>query len=172
MSVEPANRTIFSESYIYVFVSCAILFCPNFIAMTTRGDADISEEEIDEPIDLQRDGMADMMSRILSQKIDGVSEIFLIIYQLILILYVNLLFSEQKVPVLAKRKTAMMKALEEDAEILKNSKKLKASRPALPVNVELQLLDKDTSIDFERQLKKLATKGGQRVAFLLSMDNA
>jgi hypothetical protein len=141
--------------------------------MTTRRDADISEEEIDEPTDLQRDGMADMMSRILSQKIDGVSEIFLNIYQLILILYVNLLFSEQKVPVLAKRKTAMMKALEEDAEILKNSKKLKAtSRPALPVNVELQLLDKDTSIDFERQLKKLATKGGQRVAFLLSMDNA
>jgi hypothetical protein len=53
--------------------------------MTTRRDADISEEEIDEPTDLQRDGMADMMSRILSQKIDGVSEIFLNIYQLILI---------------------------------------------------------------------------------------
>ena len=54
----------------------------------------------------------------------------------------------------------MMKALEEEAENLRNTKKLKASRPTLPANVELQLLDKDSSIDFERQLKKLATRGG------------
>lgn len=38
-----------------------------------EGDAEISEEE-DGSTDQQRDGMADMMSRILSQKIDGVSK--------------------------------------------------------------------------------------------------
>lgn len=39
-----------------------------------EGDAEISEEEVDGATDQQRDGMADMMSRILSQKIDGVSK--------------------------------------------------------------------------------------------------
>ena len=96
-------------------------------------DDEYMEEEEEGGGKVKRDGLADMMSKILNQNIGD------------------------KVPVLAKRKTTMMKEMEGkqgDAE------RLKRQRIEKRAEREKQLVVPDhTSADFERQLRKLATRG-------------
>lgn len=80
------------------------------------------------------DGFADMMSKILNQK------------------------TGDKVPVLAKRKTALMKEMEVAHA---DTDRLKRQRVDKKAEKEKQLVVPDlSSADFERQLRKLATRGG------------
>ena len=59
---------------------------------------------------------------------------------------------------LAKRKTAMLKAIDEERE---ETKRLKLQREERKVQRDHQMVIPDaTSIEFERQLRKLATRGG------------
>lgn len=53
----------------------------------------------------------------------------------------------------------MMKAIEEEVANSRKAKRMKAAKPVLPTNVKLAV-DQDGSIEFERQLRKLATRGG------------
>ena len=96
---------------------------------------DQGEAEDDEIGDVAKgDGFADMMAKILNQK------------------------TGDKIPVLAKRKTALMKEAE-GSHI--DSDRLKRQRAAKKVEKEKQLVVPDlSSADFERQLRKLATRGG------------
>jgi hypothetical protein len=92
------------------------------------------EEEGEEEDSTKRDGLADMMSKILNQKVGD------------------------KIPVLAKRKTAMMKEMEGTHIDADRQKKQRAEKRA---EREKQLVVPDlSSADFERQLRKLATRGG------------
>lgn len=87
------------------------------------------------PSDDKVDGFADMMTKILNQKIPG------------------------KVAVLAKRKTQIMKDIEGDKGDKERLKRLRMERKA---QREKQLVVPDqTSADYERQLRKLATRGGE-----------
>lgn len=97
---------------------------------------DQGEAENDEIGDIGKgDGFADMMSKILNQK------------------------TGDKIPVLAKRKTTLMKEAE-GSHI--DSDRLKRQRAAKKVEKEKQLVVPDlSSADFERQLRKLATRGGR-----------
>lgn len=96
---------------------------------------DVEEEDHDEINDNDKaDGFADMMSKILNQK------------------------TGDKVPVLAKRKTALMKEMEGSH---KDADRLKRQRAEKKSEKEKQLVVPDlSSADFERQLRKLATRGG------------
>lgn len=81
-----------------------------------------------------KDGLADMMSKILNQQVKG------------------------KTPVLAKRKTAAMKEMEAGHD---DSERLKKARLEKKAQREKQLHIPDhNSADYERQLRKLATRGG------------
>ena len=63
-----------------------------------------------------------------------------------------------KVPVLAKRKTALMKDIE---TVHKDNSELKKLRIERKQERTKQMVTPDASTaDFERQLKKLATRGG------------
>jgi hypothetical protein len=94
-----------------------------------EGDDDESNEDVE-----KGDGLADMMSKILNQKVGD------------------------KIPVLAKRKTAMMKEVEGSRL---DSDKSKRQRLEKKAEKEKQLVIPDaSSADFERQLRKLATRGG------------
>lgn len=97
---------------------------------------DQDEAEDDEIGDVAKgDGFADMMAKILNQK------------------------TGDKIPVLAKRKTTLMKEVE-GSHI--DSDRLKRQRAAKKVEKEKQLVVPDlSSADFERQLRKLATRGGE-----------
>lgn len=97
---------------------------------------DQDEAEDDEIGDVAKgDGFADMMAKILNQK------------------------TGDKIPVLAKRKTTLMKEAE-GSHI--DSDRLKRQRAAKKVEKEKQLVVPDlSSADFERQLRKLATRGGK-----------
>jgi hypothetical protein len=91
---------------------------------------DYGDEEEREP---RGDGLADMMSKILNQKVGD------------------------KVPVLAKRKTTEMKELEGRHEDVERIKRQRVEKRA---EREKQLVVPDhTSADFEKQLRKLATRG-------------
>ena len=91
------------------------------------------EEEEESGGKVKADGLADMMSKILNQKVGD------------------------KVPVLAKRKTAMMKEMEGKQG---DTERLKRQRVEKRAEREKQLVVPDhTSADFERQLRKLATRG-------------
>jgi len=93
-----------------------------------EGDDDESNEDVE-----KGDGLADMMSKILNQKVGD------------------------KIPVLAKRKTAMMKEVEGSRV---DSDKSKRQRLEKKAEKEKQLVIPDaSSADFERQLRKLATRG-------------
>lgn len=63
-----------------------------------------------------------------------------------------------KVAVLAKRKTALMKEIETEQRDLKQLKKQRIEKKA-DRSKQMVAADPSTS-DFERQLKKLATRGG------------
>ena len=96
-------------------------------------DDEYDMEEEEESGGVKRDGLADMMSKILNQNIGD------------------------KVPVLAKRKTAMMKEMEGKQG---DTDRLKRQRIEKRAEREKQLVVPDhTSADFERQLRKLATRG-------------
>ena len=98
--------------------------------MDDVGDEDYEDKDAGET---KRDGLADMMSKILNQKIGD------------------------KIPVLAKRKTALMKDADGQHGDAEKMKKLRLERKA---EKEKQLVVPDhTSADFERQLRKLATRG-------------
>jgi hypothetical protein len=87
------------------------------------------------------DGMADMMSKILHQQVHG------------------------KVPVLAKRKTAIMKELESEYADKDRLKKLKLKRQEQ--RVKHMVVPDHTTLDYERQLKKIATRGGATIAYVI-----
>jgi hypothetical protein len=62
------------------------------------------------------------------------------------------------VPVLAKRKTALMKEIETDHKETRDMKRLRLERK---MEKSKQMVAPDASTaDFDRQLKKLATRGG------------
>lgn len=86
------------------------------------------------------DGLADMMAKILNQN------------------------TGNKVPLLAKRKTAQMKEIEEDR---KNVQQMKVARIERLEKQSKQMVVPDIlTADYERQLKKLATRGGNICLFL------
>lgn len=98
-----------------------------------REEASSSDE--DEEEGEGRDGMADMMAKILHQQVDG------------------------KVPVLAKRKTTIMKELEKEKS---NKDRLKLVRKQKKEDKGKFLVVPDhTTTDYERQLRKVATRGGK-----------
>lgn len=112
-----------------------------FINMSDSEERDsVSEggdehDEIDEgETSNKNDGLAEMMSKILNQKVTN------------------------KNPILAKRKTAMMKEVENEhlkrEDVKQNRMERKVKREKF-----LVLPDPLTN-DFERQLRKVATKGG------------
>lgn len=99
---------------------------------------EMGEEEISNS---KNDGLAEMMSKILNQKVPN------------------------KNPILAKRKTAMMKEVEND-----NLKRedVKQNRMDRKVKREKFLsLPDPLNNDFERQLRKVATKGGEFVNIVI-----
>ena len=98
-------------------------------------DEDEDEDEGDDEAGKPRgDGMADMMSKILNQSVTTGSN-----------------------PVLAKRKTTIMKEMEDAKEDRERLKRLRTQRKA---ERERQLEVPDaSSADYERQLRKLATRG-------------
>jgi hypothetical protein len=96
-----------------------------------------SEEEEEEK---ERDGMADMMAKILHQQVEG------------------------KVPVLAKRKTTIMKELEKEKSS-KDRLKLVRRQKREDKGKFLVVPDHSTT-DYERQLRKVATRGGEQCAYL------
>ena len=97
-------------------------------------DDDENEEDEDEEEEGQKkDGMGDMLSKILSQSVTASN------------------------PVLAKRKTAIMKEMEDDK---KDRDRLKRLRTQRKTEREKQMEVPDaSSADYERQLRKLATRG-------------
>ena len=99
-------------------------------------DEDEDENELDEGEGEQaakKDGMAEMMSKILNQSVNSSN------------------------PVLAKRKTAIMKDMEESKEDNERLKRLRAQRK---VDREKQIVIPDAgTADYESQLRKLATRG-------------
>ena len=106
---------------------------------TFEDEFDVEEEDNDGDDDraTKGDGLADMMSKILNQKVGD------------------------KIPVLAKRKTTLMKEME-GSHI--DSDRLKRQRAEKKADREKQLVVPDlTSADFERQLRKLATRGGTKL---------
>ena len=109
------------------------------------GEEDGEREEIsssDEEEGEERDGMADMMAKILHQQVEG------------------------KIPVLAKRKTTIMKELEKE----KSSKdRLKLVRKQKKEDKGKFLVVPDHSTtDYERQLRKVATRGGEDCGYVKS----
>ena len=97
------------------------------------------EENEEHLVSENGDGLADMMSRILNQQVG---------------------LNGSVAPVLAKRKTPMMKDLETKKKEIKLDKK---SLDEKRKDGSKQMVDPSSnpsSIDFERQLKKLATRGG------------
>ena len=100
------------------------------------GSEDEDEDEVDggegEQV-AKKDGMAEMMSKILNQSVNSSN------------------------PVLAKRKTAIMKDMEESKEDHERLKRLRAQRK---VDREKQIVIPDAgTADYESQLRKLATRG-------------
>jgi len=97
-------------------------------------DDDDDEDEDDEEDEGQKkDGMGDMLSKILAQSVTASN------------------------PVLAKRKTAIMKEMEDDK---KDRDRLKRLRTQRKTEREKQMEVPDaSSADYERQLRKLATRG-------------
>ena len=104
---------------------------------TFEDEFDVAEEDNNSGDDAAQkgDGLADMMSKILNQKVG------------------------EKIPILAKRKTALMKEMEGSHV---DSDRIKRQRAEKRAEREKQLVVPDlTSADFERQLRKLATRGGK-----------
>jgi hypothetical protein len=104
-------------------------------------DDEEKEEGLDEGDDNEsneasdnHDGLGDMMQKILNQNIQSAN------------------------PILAKRKTTQMKELEEE-KVLKEENKLKKLERLKKKQRFLVPPDASTA-DFERQLKKVATRGG------------
>ena len=103
--------------------------------VSSEEEEEEEEGEGEEEKEEERDGMADMMAKILHQQVEG------------------------KVPVLAKRKTTIMKELEKE----KSSKdRLKLVRKQKKEDKGKFLVVPDhTTTDYERQLRKVATRGGE-----------
>ena len=87
------------------------------------------------------DGFANVISKILSQNVNG------------------------KIPVLAKRKTSKMKEIEAMKDEKEQQKKLRTERKA--EREKQVVIPTVITLDYERQLKKLATRGG-----LIFMSNS
>eukprot|EP00598_Pedospumella_elongata_P003190 CAMPEP_0184972162 /NCGR_PEP_ID=MMETSP1098-20130426/4212_1 /TAXON_ID=89044 /ORGANISM="Spumella elongata, Strain CCAP 955/1" /LENGTH=236 /DNA_ID=CAMNT_0027494395 /DNA_START=53 /DNA_END=763 /DNA_ORIENTATION=- len=104
----------------------------NEVEASEESNAEDEEDEVSIPEE-GGDGLADMMSKILHQNIGT------------------------KVPVLAKRKTALMKDIETVHKDNADLKKLRVER-RLERTKQMVVPDASTA-DFERQLKKLATRG-------------
>ncbi len=96
-------------------------------------DDDDDEEEEEEAREGKMDGMADMMAKILNQK------------------------TARDVPVLEKRKTAIMKSIDEERE--ESAKLKKAQQDKAMVRNKQITLPGHSSIEKEKVLRKLATKG-------------
>lgn len=68
--------------------------------------------------------------------------------------------TENKIPVLARRKTSIMRKIEADRDSARTLKKLRLSKK---VDRDRQMLIPDiTNTNYERQLKKVATRGGNQ----------
>jgi hypothetical protein len=80
------------------------------------------------------DGFADMMSKILNQKVDN------------------------RLPILAKRKTSQMKEVEEFHKKKEENKVLRVERKRK--RESFLKLPHHTTFNFERNLRKIATRGG------------
>mmetsp|Transcript_6798 Transcript_6798/g.13071 ORF Transcript_6798/g.13071 Transcript_6798/m.13071 type:complete len:322 (+) Transcript_6798:42-1007(+) len=93
------------------------------------GDESSAEEE-----GQGRDGMADMMSKILHQQVDG-----------------------GRIPVLAKRKTTIMKQLEQ--EKASHDRLKEARRQKREDKGKFMVVPDHSTGDYERQLRKVATRG-------------
>ena len=81
------------------------------------------------------DGLAEMMSKILNQKVNN-----------------------NKIPVLAKRKTAIMKEIADQSQFKEENKVLRLERKRK--REKFLAVPDHLSTDFERQLRKVATRGG------------
>lgn len=94
-----------------------------------------------EDVPVKIDAFSDIFSKILSQSVE-----------------------ENKDPILSKRKTEMMK----NTELEKNEKEiLKRNRKNKKIELEKQMVIPDVAtVNYERQLKRLANKGGQRYHML------
>jgi cobalamin biosynthesis protein CobT len=93
------------------------------------------EEEEEEEEGGGRDGMADMMARLLQQQVSG------------------------RVPVLAKRKTTIMKQL--DGEKAAKDRLKEARRQKREDKAKFLVVPDHSTGDYERQLRKVATRGGE-----------
>ena len=117
------------------------------MASIQEPDSDIdvgSDAGSDENQELvERDGFADMMSRILNQN------------------------AGDSIPVLSKRKTPLMREHEEESNMKNLLKKQKVDKK---VDKEKQLVAPDVrSADFERELRRLATRGGMTMLYFVTM---
>ncbi len=83
------------------------------------------------------DGFAEMMTKILNQKVD------------------------HKIPVLAKRKTSLMKEHEATSQMKVERKQVRVER--VLKRERFLVVPSPLNLDFERQLRKVATRGGQIV---------
>ena len=99
-----------------------------------EGEDEDEDDEVEESEQVaKKDGMAEMMSKILNQSVASSN------------------------PVLAKRKTAIMKDMEDSMEDQERLKRLRAQRK---VDREKQIVIPDAgTADYESQLRKLATRG-------------
>ena len=99
-----------------------------------EGDSENDEHDVEE--EEGKDGMADMMAKILHQQVD-----------------------RGKIPILAKRKTTIMKELEKEKTA---DDKLKlAHKQKQQERNKFQIVPDHTMTDYERQLRKVATRGGE-----------
>jgi hypothetical protein len=95
---------------------------------------ELSNDDDDQNSEGKQDGFADMMNKILNQNLGN-----------------------KKVPVLAKRKTSIMKEIDGDVD---EKERVRNQRLKRKEEKEKQLdIPDHTTLDFERQLRKLATRG-------------
>jgi hypothetical protein len=108
-----------------------------FATVASDSDGEGEVESSDEEEGGERDGMADMMAKILHQQVEG-----------------------GRIPVLAKRKTAIMRELAQEKA---SQDRLKLARKQKREDKGKFLVVPDHSTgDYERQLRKVATRGGER----------
>ena len=108
----------------------------------------------DSPSVQGEDGFANALSKILHQNVGNKVRVFVFFGPNIPIHC----FLLRKTPILAKRKTVIMKEIENEN---KDKLELKKRRLVKAEGLQKNLVIPDqTTADFERQLRKLATRGG------------
>ena len=98
-------------------------------------DLQVPRENDNTDVDIDGSGFSNVMAKILGQSVGG-----------------------KKVPVLAKRKTSVMREIETERENREQMKKLRSSRKA--ERDKQMLVPSVLQNDYERQLKKVGTRGG------------